>query len=109
MKRRNLTALSVAIDAARTRRERALGFYNLALFHDNNSRERQAIPNYQSALRLGLNGEVRAQAYAWLASSFYKTGQRHSALRALSAARLATREGALRKFLDGLERRITRV
>jgi len=107
-RRRNLTQLQLAIEQARTQRARALAYYQLALFHDNNSREAEAIPNYEQALRLGLSGETRAQAFAWLASSLDKTGRPRRALNSLAQARAATRDAALKKFLDGLERRVTR-
>lgn len=108
MKRRSFQALKAEIEGARTKRERALAFYNLALFHDNNSREPEAIPNYEAALRLGLIGETRAKAFAWLASSLHKTGCPGRARVALENARAQTRDRGLKKFLDGLERRIRR-
>ena len=80
-----------------------MAYYQLALFHDNNSREAEAIPNYEHALRLGLSGEARAQAFAWLASSFHKTGNPRRAIRSHAQARAATSDAALKKFLDGLE------
>jgi hypothetical protein len=39
--RRSRTALERAIGEALTKEERALAHYNLALFHDNNGRERR--------------------------------------------------------------------
>jgi tetratricopeptide (TPR) repeat protein len=107
-RRRNLAQLRLAIEHARTRRARALAYYQLGLFHDNNSREAEAIPNYERALRLGLSGETRAQAFAWLASSFHKTGNPRRAIRSHAQARAATSDAALKKFLGGLERRIRR-
>ncbi|MGC1676885.1 MAG: tetratricopeptide repeat protein [Candidatus Binataceae bacterium] len=107
-RRRNLARLQLAIEHARTDRARALAFYQLALFHDNNTREAEAIPNYEQALRLGLSGETRAQAFAWLASTLHKTGRPRRAIRSLALARAATRDAALKKFLGGLERRIRR-
>jgi len=107
-RRRNLAQLQAAIEQARTQRARASAYYQLALFHDNNAREALAIPNYEHAIRLGLSGETRAKAFAWLASSFYKTGKPRRAIRSLAKARAATGDAALEKFLDGLERRITR-
>ena len=85
-----------------------MAYYQLALFHDNNTREAEAIPNYKRALRLGLSGETRAQAFAWLASSFHKTGRPRRAMNSLAQSRAATRDAALKKFLDDLERRIRR-
>ncbi|MGC1340692.1 MAG: tetratricopeptide repeat protein [Candidatus Binataceae bacterium] len=107
-RRRNLARLHLAIKQARTRSARASAYYELALFHDNNAREVEAIPNYEQALRLGLSGETRAQAFAWLASSFHKTGLPRRAIDSLAQARAATRDAALKKFLDGLEHRIRR-
>jgi tetratricopeptide (TPR) repeat protein len=107
-RRRNLAQLQLAIEHARTEKVRALAYYQLALFHDNNSREAAAIPNYERALRLGLTGETCAQAFAWLASSLYKTGRPHRAIRALQESRSLTRDAKLRKFLTGLEARIAR-
>ena len=109
MKRRlNLAQLLLATEHARTESARASAYYQLALFHDNNTREAEAIPNYKRALRLGLSGETRAQAFAWLASSFHKTGRPRRATDSLAQSRAATRDAALKKFLDDLERRIRR-
>jgi tetratricopeptide (TPR) repeat protein len=107
-RRRSLAVLEAAVEAASTRRHRALALLNLGLFHDNNSREARAIPYYRRALRLGLEREARAQALAWLASSLYKTGHPRLALSSLRKSRSATRDTELREFLDGLERRVRR-
>ena len=107
-RRRNLAQLEASIEQARTRRAQAAAYYQLGLFHDNNNREAEAIPNYEKALRLGLTGEMRAQAFAWLASSFYKTRRSKLALLSLKRARSATRSEPLRKFLARLELRILR-
>ncbi len=107
--RRSLAALLSQIDKAATQRQRARAYFNLALFHDNNSREADAIPYYQRALRVGLTGETRAQALAWLASSLHKTRRPRLALKSLAKSRAATRDRALREFLDRLEQRIRRV
>jgi hypothetical protein len=94
-RRRNLARLHLAIKQARTRSARASAYYELALFHDNNAREVEAIPNYEQALRLGLSGETRAQAFAWLASSFHKTGLPRRAIDlARAGARRYSRRGA---------------
>jgi hypothetical protein len=106
--RRSLIGLEAAVKRASTARERAVALYQLALFHDNNSREVLAIPHYQKALRAGLQNEQRAQALAWLASSLYKTDQPRKALSRLHQARAVAKGRALRKFLDGLEARINR-
>jgi hypothetical protein len=106
--RRNRVQLEQAIAAARTLQEKALAHFQLALFHDNNARERDAIPNYEAALRLGLDSSRHAGALAWLASSLYKTGQPGIALAKIAESRRRTRDPELRMFLDGLERRVRR-
>ncbi|MHB8383108.1 MAG: tetratricopeptide repeat protein [Candidatus Binataceae bacterium] len=106
--RRTLAQMRLAIEHARTRSARASAYYQLALFHDNNAREGEAIPHYELAIRLGLSGESRAQAFAWLASSFHKIGSQRRAMRALRESRSLTRDPKLRKFLAGLEARIAR-
>ena len=105
---RNRIQLEHAIADARTRRAKALAHFQLALFHDNNSRERDAIPHYEAALGLGLDSSVRADALAWLASSLYKTGRPRIALAKIAESRSFTRDSSLRTFLDGLERRVRR-
>jgi len=106
--RRNRVQSEQAIAAARTLQEKALAHFQLALFHDNNARERDAIPNYEAALRLGLDSSRHAEALAWLASSLYKTGQPGIALAKIAESRRRTRDPELRMFLDGLERRVRR-
>lgn len=103
--RRSLKALEAAIASAESPAERAQATYALAIFHDNNSREIEAIPHYESALALGLDPATRVKALSWLASSLYKTGKPDEALIQLGAAS----EGAnsdLRAFQAGLRRRI---
>ncbi len=107
-RRRSRAALERAASAAQSARTRALAYYQLALFHDNNWREAEAIPNYERALRLGLPRMLEAEALAWLASSLYKSGQPRRALGALQRSRKLARSASLRVFLDGLERRIAR-
>ena len=104
--RRTLSALEAKLAQARSREERADAHFQLALLHDNNSREASAIPHYRSALRLGLGGEVHAQALAWLASSLYKTGQSVEAKSRAAQALRITSDASLLKFLVGLCRRI---
>jgi hypothetical protein len=106
--RRSRAQLEAAIENAGTDRERARAHYNLALFHDNNVRELEAISDYQRALKLGLPARLRGEALAWLASSFYKTGKPRDAKKSLALSRRQCREPKLRRFLDGLERRIDR-
>ncbi len=106
--RRSRTELKSAVAAATNRRDKAQAHYQFALFHDNNSREADAIPHYEAALRLGLFGEQKAQAVAWLASSLYKTGLPDEALRRIKQAQGATSDQNLLHFLDGLARRILR-
>jgi len=106
--RRNRAQLERAAARARSRREKALASFNLAVFHDNNAREPKAIPHYQRALRLGLPSTVRADALAWLASSLYKSGRPRRALSTIGRARRIARDAELLKFLYGLERRVRR-
>jgi hypothetical protein len=51
---------------------------------------------------------LKAQAFAWLASSLYKTGDSKGAKMQIRRAREIAKSGDLRKFLDRLEARITR-
>ncbi|HZU13259.1 MAG TPA: tetratricopeptide repeat protein [Chloroflexota bacterium] len=106
--RRSLSALSAAVDQAGTRHDRAVAHYNLALFHDNNGREAEAIPHYEQALALGLSLPLRAEALAWLASSLYKTGRPSAALERAQEALALTDDADLRGFLLRLTRRIAR-
>ena len=103
--RRNVKQLERAAEAARSSSEQALACFQLAVFHDNNGREREAIPYYRQALKLGLPQKAKAQASAWLASSLYKVGAKASARKqAEIALRLA--RGPLRLFVIRLQRRI---
>ena len=106
--RRSRIALEDAVHRATSARKKAVALYQLSVFHDNNSREPLAIPLYEKALRAGLDHTVKAQALAWLASSLYKTGNPTRALSRIRQARDITKDGELRKFLDGLEARINR-
>ena len=106
--RRSRGRLEAAVAAAGSDSERALASYELGLFHDNNSREAEAVPYYEAALRLGLTGETRAQCLAWLASSLHKTGRSEAALVRLHEGREVAADDSLRRFLDGLESRIRR-
>jgi tetratricopeptide (TPR) repeat protein len=105
-KRRSVTRLESRLREARTDEERANAEYELGLFHDNNSREAEAIPHYEAALRLGLAGGRRAECLAWLASSLYKTGRAEAALQRLRQSRDVAEGRELMDFLLGLERRI---
>jgi tetratricopeptide (TPR) repeat protein len=107
MARRSRVALEQAIERARTKRERALAYHHVAVFHDNNLREAEAIPHYRRALALGLDKATRARALAWLASSLYKTGQPKAALRSIAQASQLG-EPALEQFLARLKRRVER-
>lgn len=106
--RRSLGALLRAIEEADTTDGRALAHFDLAVFHDNNGREAEAVPHYESALGLGLDNERNAEALAWLASSLFKTGRPQEALKRLMEARNATQDESLVRFLVGLERRVNR-
>jgi len=52
-------------DRARTR-----ACYRLALFHDNNGRDRETILDYERALRLALGRKLKSEAWrGWRAAS----------------------------------------
>jgi hypothetical protein len=104
--RRSLSQLQTAVTQARSRRDKATAHYHLALFHDNNSREAEAIPHYLDALALGLPRAVKVQALAWLASSLHKTGSPERALANVRKSLALASDPQLREFLDGLERRV---
>ena len=107
-KRRSLASLTAALEKATTQDEKAQAHYNLALFHDNNGREAQAIPHYRQVLALDIGPAVKPEALAWLASSLYKTGHpTEASLRAGQALGLST-DPSLRGFLLRLLRRIDR-
>jgi tetratricopeptide (TPR) repeat protein len=108
MKKRNLKDLEAAIASAKGKDEKALAHYRCGLFHDNNGRESKAIPHYQKAISLGLEKPIRAQAFAWLASSFSKTDRPTEAVEALRSSMRIAEDPGLRKFLTGLEGRIQR-
>ncbi len=107
--RRNLAALLRAVERAGADDSRARVHFELAVFHDNNGREAEAVPQYEAAIGLGLDRRRNAEALAWLASSLYKTGRPHDAMRRLTQARAVALDAKLGRFLDGLERRIRRV
>ncbi len=86
----------------------AAAHYELALFHDNNSREAEAIPHYRQAIELGLSHSDEANATAWLASSLHKTGKPECALYQLAESRQLNQDESLSRFLNGLEQRIRR-
>jgi tetratricopeptide (TPR) repeat protein len=106
MKRRSLKQLQCAAETASGKREKALAIYELGLFHDNNSREAKAIPNYQKAIRLGLDKKYEAMARVWLASSFLKTGQPELALKEHRRAFKLAKDARLRKFVMSLEKEL---
>lgn len=104
--RRSRSRLEEAVSRASSRRELAAAHYELALFHDNNSREAEAIPHYRNALESGLQRADEADARAWLASSLHKTGEPAIALREIAMSRELNPWESLVRFLDGLEHRI---
>lgn len=105
MGRRSRKQLEGAILQARDKKEKALAYYKLGLFHDNNTRESEAIPNYEMALKLGLERNLKSKALVWLASSLYKTGKPKEALkRTRQSMEIANKD--LQVFLVGLEKRI---
>jgi len=103
--RRTVRQLEIALHRATTRREKALAHFHLAIFHDNNGREEIAISHYMIALHLGLDGKRKSEAYAWLASSLYKTGQPKQARKHLMQSLRLARDAELKNFLVGLERK----
>ena len=107
-KRRSLVALLRAVEEAATDDSRALAHFELALFHDNNGREAEAVPHYEAAISLGLDKKRDAEALAWLASSLYKTSRPHDAIQRLTQARAMAQDIGLRRFLNRLERRVNR-
>lgn len=93
---------------AKNRAAKAKAHFAFALFHDNNSREADAIPHYRAALALALPRETAAQAWAYLASSLWKTGKSASALVAARRALAMTRKPLFRAWVERLIGRITR-
>jgi hypothetical protein len=106
MKRRSLKELQGAVESATGRTKKALALYELAVFHDNNSRETVAVPIYQRAIRFGLDRKHEAMARAWLASSLYKTSRPREAQKQISGASKLAQHPRLKKFLAGLSKRI---
>ena len=106
MKRRSLKELQRAVESATGRSKKAQALYELALFHDNNSREAEAVPIYQRAIRLGLDRSHEAMARAWLASSLYKTSRPREALKQISSALKLAQRASLRNFLLRLKEKI---
>jgi len=82
--------------------------YEIAVFHDNNSREAEAIPHYAAALKLGLTGKKRAEAHAYLASSYWKIGKPQSARRIIAQSKVLPMDKHLRAWMERLHRRIVR-
>ena len=104
--RRSSIRLKKAISSATSRQRLAAAHYKLALFHDNNSRESEAVQHYRKALELGIRSLDEADARAWLASSLHKTGEPGDALQELEKSRGSNPSKSLVNFLDGLEKRI---
>lgn len=104
--KRNRKQLEMAVQVAKGQREKAIACYHLGVFHDNNSRESEAIPFYKQALRLGLDREIKAKTLTWLASSLYKTGKAGSALRYAKQAKDFKDNKSLIRFIERLIKRI---
>ena len=102
---RNKKDLENKIIQAKNKKAKAIAHYNLGLFHDNNGREKEAIPNYLKALKFGLEKKIKSQALAWLASSLYKTGKPKEALKRIKESKKIG-DKKLQQFLMGLEKRI---
>ena len=107
-KRRSLVSLTAVLDRATTKESKARAHYDLALFHDNNGREAQAIPHYRKAIALGIDPGLEAEAFAWLASSLFKTGSHTEAASSAHQALGLTPDPELKGFLVRLQRRIDR-
>jgi len=103
-KRRNLKTLEQVLKKSK---DKSLAYYNLAVFHDNNVREAEAIPNYEKALKLGLDKKKKSECLAWLASSLYKTNKPEEAMRRLEES-YKIADTKIKKFLDGLRGRINK-
>jgi hypothetical protein len=88
--------------------ELASAFYELALFHDNNSREVDAIPHYAAALLLDLDATKRPYCLAYLASSLYKTGRFGDAMKRADKALGESTDPDLTRFVTRLLSRIER-
>jgi tetratricopeptide (TPR) repeat protein len=82
--------------------------YDLALFHDNNSREADAIPHYEEALLQNLDATARPYCLAYLASSLYKIGQLDDAKDRATEALSESDDQDLTNFVVGLLSRIER-
>ncbi|MGH8227132.1 MAG: tetratricopeptide repeat protein [Steroidobacteraceae bacterium] len=93
---------------AASRSASALAHFELAVFHDNNDREAEAIPHYAAAIRRGLKGARAVRARAWLASSYWKVGRPDSALQLIGGLHGARMSPELRAWIDRLEGRLTR-
>jgi hypothetical protein len=106
--RRSRERLEAAVGETGSDADRAKAHYELGLFHDNNGREAEAIPHYEAALGLGLDGETRAMCLAWLASSLLKTGRAAQALVRLAECQEMGVDGDLLRFVERLDKRIKR-
>jgi tetratricopeptide (TPR) repeat protein len=105
-KRRSQSGLEEELGRADSDSKRASAYFELAVFHDNNGREGEAIPHYEAALERGLPDESRAQCLAWLASSLYKTGRPKEAMERLQQAQQGTSDRELMGFLHRLDGRV---
>ena len=107
-KPRNRKKLEETIIKAKTAEKKAKAYYNLGVFHDNNSREIEAIPHYERAIKLGFDQQTKAKALAWLASSLYKTDNSAKGFKKVKESLALTTDEKLKKFLLGLRQRIKR-
>jgi tetratricopeptide (TPR) repeat protein len=107
LRRRRKLKAAVAEFAALVEAEpgNALGWYYLAVTHDNRGAEASAIPCYLRAIELDPDLPMRFEASLYLASSYAKTGRPAEALRWLAAAERFGREHEL---IPKLRRRLTR-
>ena len=62
--RRSLASLLRAVERAGADDSRARAHFELAVFHDNNGREAEAVPQNEAAIGLGLDKRRNAEALA---------------------------------------------
>jgi len=108
MRRRRISELEQALLDAPSRSAKALAHFRLAVFHDNNGREIEAIARYRAAIRLGLRGIQAAQARAWLASSYWKVDRPRQALAQIAELSRRRLPADLRAWVGRLDRRVRR-
>jgi tetratricopeptide (TPR) repeat protein len=94
----NEQARALLLQMARERPQDARVQYETACVHDALGHEREAVPYYVEALRLGLSGDERRSAYLGLGSTYRVLGQYQEAKETLLAG--------LAQFPDAAELRV---